>query len=51
MKYFFLFFALTIFAGAAFSQTNYVVCRSNISGETAVFPDSCPVGWVFIRYA
>lgn len=51
MKYFFLFFALTIFAAAAFSQTNWVVCKSTISGETAVFQDRCPSGWYFVRYA
>lgn len=38
------------FAIDATAQTNYVECKSTVSGATSIFPGlTCPTGWIFVR--
>ena len=42
---------MLLFSPLGHAQTNWVVCESIVGGTESVFPDSCPTGWVFVRYA
>lgn len=42
-------FAVLSYAGRAHA-VNYALCESLSTGQQAVFENSCPSGWVFVRY-